>query len=184
MELLVVIVVIAILAAITIVAYNGLQDRAKNVALLSAMDASEKALRMYAANNGSYPNPTDSDAAFTNMVCLGRGYQSMANFPNTASGRSSCYNYNGTIYAATSPQLDSALSAIASEPDVSGYIARGMPAGYAVRGILYSWTPPDASNPRGTATLEYVIGGPTAQPCGRGTANFTGTYTDCRLTLN
>jgi prepilin-type N-terminal cleavage/methylation domain-containing protein len=54
-ELLVVIVVIAILAAITIVAYNGIQTRAKNSKTISATNAWIKAVKLYQADNGSYP---------------------------------------------------------------------------------------------------------------------------------
>jgi len=54
-ELLIVIVVIAILAAISIVAYNGIQDRAYNSALLSSIDSYKKAVTLYAADKGYYP---------------------------------------------------------------------------------------------------------------------------------
>ncbi len=55
-ELLIVIVVIAILAAVTIVAYNGIQDRAKNAAAQSAVSQASKKLMAYAAlNSDQYP---------------------------------------------------------------------------------------------------------------------------------
>ncbi|HEX7483861.1 MAG TPA: prepilin-type N-terminal cleavage/methylation domain-containing protein [Candidatus Saccharimonadales bacterium] len=54
-ELLIVIVVIAILAAITIVAYNGIQGRAKDSTRLSDMTAIRKALELYKTANGQYP---------------------------------------------------------------------------------------------------------------------------------
>jgi prepilin-type N-terminal cleavage/methylation domain-containing protein len=46
-ELLIVIVVIAILAAITIVAYNGIQNRSKSTQFLAAIDAYIKAAEIY-----------------------------------------------------------------------------------------------------------------------------------------
>jgi prepilin-type N-terminal cleavage/methylation domain-containing protein len=61
-ELLVVIVVIAILAAITVVAYNGIQTRAKNVKTISAATAWIKALKLYNADKGTWP---------TSGSCLG-----------------------------------------------------------------------------------------------------------------
>ena len=54
-ELLIVIVVIAILAAITIVAYNGIQTRAKNTKTLVATEQAIKLLGSYKAINGAYP---------------------------------------------------------------------------------------------------------------------------------
>ena len=55
-ELLIVIVVIAILAAITIVAYNGIQSRARDSERLSEMQHIEKAIALYFIDNGGYPN--------------------------------------------------------------------------------------------------------------------------------
>lgn len=52
-ELLIVIVVIAILAAITIVAYNGISNRAKSSAALSSAQQAGKKLATYALSNGS-----------------------------------------------------------------------------------------------------------------------------------
>lgn len=46
-ELLVVIIVISILASITVVAYNGVQKRAANSAVLAAVAATEKAVRLH-----------------------------------------------------------------------------------------------------------------------------------------
>lgn len=54
-ELLIVIVVIAILAAISIVAYNGIQERARFAAMRSDLASLNKAIKAYHAVNGSYP---------------------------------------------------------------------------------------------------------------------------------
>lgn len=54
-ELLIVIVVIAILATISIVAYNGIQQRANNSKTVTAVTAYIKALQMYKVDNGQYP---------------------------------------------------------------------------------------------------------------------------------
>ena len=54
-ELLIVIVVIAILAAISIVAYNGIQSRAKDAERQNDMGAIKKALELYYVDNSSYP---------------------------------------------------------------------------------------------------------------------------------
>jgi len=54
-ELLIVIVVIGILAAITIVAYNGIQTRGKTSAALSNATATAKKTELYNTEVGNYP---------------------------------------------------------------------------------------------------------------------------------
>jgi len=71
-ELLIVIVVIAILAAISIVAYNGIQNRAHNSELYSGVDAYHKAIKLYAVDEGTYP-ATSPAACFGGNAVLGAG---------------------------------------------------------------------------------------------------------------
>ena len=61
-ELLIVIVVIAILAAITIVAYNGIQSRSRDTKRTQDVAQIQKALELYRVKNGSYP-PTGATTA-------------------------------------------------------------------------------------------------------------------------
>lgn len=56
MELLIVIVVIGILAAITIVAYSGISERARVASISSALSQSSKKLTLYMVDNGTYPS--------------------------------------------------------------------------------------------------------------------------------
>lgn len=55
-ELLIVIVVIGILAAIVIVAYSGIQDKARTTARIVDLKNIQKVIELYYAQNGSYPN--------------------------------------------------------------------------------------------------------------------------------
>ncbi len=59
-ELLIVIVVIAILAAITALAYNGLQARAAGAALKSDLSQASKQLGLIHADEGNYPGDDSS----------------------------------------------------------------------------------------------------------------------------
>ncbi|MFZ1258489.1 MAG: prepilin-type N-terminal cleavage/methylation domain-containing protein [Candidatus Saccharimonas sp.] len=70
-ELLIVIVVIGVVATLSIVAYNGAQDRARSAQTLTAVNQWLKALQMYKAKNGAFPNVNS---------CLGANYK---------------YNYDG-----------------------------------------------------------------------------------------
>ncbi len=59
-ELLIVIVVIAILAAISIVAYNGIQARAKLTQQVAEVDRVGKAIQLWVAENGNSLNQSGS----------------------------------------------------------------------------------------------------------------------------
>lgn len=67
-ELLIVIVIIGILAAITIVAFNGVQERARASSVSSALGQANKKLSLYAVENSGYPTDlatvgvTDTDS--------------------------------------------------------------------------------------------------------------------------
>jgi prepilin-type N-terminal cleavage/methylation domain-containing protein len=67
-ELLIVIVVIGTLAAIVIVAYNGITTRARNTARVDEMEAWVHLFESYRAINGSLPTLA------TGQYCLGTGF--------------------------------------------------------------------------------------------------------------
>lgn len=79
-ELLIVVVVIAILAAITIVSYNGISQRAYNSQILSGVQQYYKAIESYKALNGRYPPTTEEQAGnvAVTLTCLGTGYTGSA----------------------------------------------------------------------------------------------------------
>ena len=62
-ELLIVVVVIAILASISVVAYNGVQQRARDSRRISDIQMINKAILSYYAVHGSYPQQTASPGA-------------------------------------------------------------------------------------------------------------------------
>ena len=69
-ELLIVIVVIAILAAITVVAYTGVQERANDSTVQSEIAASAKKLEAFNVENGRYPETSDELTATINKFAL------------------------------------------------------------------------------------------------------------------
>lgn len=66
-ELLIVIVVIAILAAVTIVAFNGVQSRSRDAARIAKIKSIAKAIELYKIDNGRYPQIQDGSG--TESVC-------------------------------------------------------------------------------------------------------------------
>lgn len=74
-ELLVVIVVIGILASITVVAYNGVQNNAYNAQIKAGVRSYYQALQVYLVQNGSYPPvPSQVTPSANDRICLGIGY--------------------------------------------------------------------------------------------------------------
>jgi prepilin-type N-terminal cleavage/methylation domain-containing protein len=74
-ELLVVIVVIGILAAISVVSYSGITQRAKTAVLQSDLNNAKTTLQLYQAEYGSYPTKLDanncpSNPKADNKYCL------------------------------------------------------------------------------------------------------------------
>lgn len=59
-ELLIVIVIIGILAAITIVAYNGIQSRSKSAKVQQDLKSMQRLVELYKAENGSYPSTSNT----------------------------------------------------------------------------------------------------------------------------
>lgn len=70
-ELLIVIVVIGILAAIVIVAYNGIQDRAKNTKYQTDATALQKGAEAVNADLGAYPSGATTAALKTSYNASG-----------------------------------------------------------------------------------------------------------------
>lgn len=75
-ELLIVIVVIAILAAIVIVAYNGITARAANVRVQTDIKSVQNLVEQYNALNGSYPSTGGLSVVRSDANCSGGTRQS------------------------------------------------------------------------------------------------------------
>ena len=97
-ELLIVIVVIGILAGITIVAYSGIQNNAKDKQVVSIIEAYAKGLQLYAPENGGV-------YASTNTLCL--------------DGSSTCWS--GTSQADSTATANTLRPIMGSLPTISPY---------------------------------------------------------------
>ncbi len=155
-ELLIVIVIIGILAAITIVAYNGIQQRARNAQVIAGVNIYNKALRSYHAVNSAYPTSTG---------CLGADYP----------GNQCWQGDSGNIMVNTT--LDSNLAgSISGKPTLATSLMSIGITNNMRAGAMYN-----ASISR----IVYYLSG-TSQPCGMSGANGVnegGVVTQCSLTL-
>jgi len=131
-ELLIVIVVIAILAAITIVAYNGVQNSAQTSAAQSAVSSGWKKLETYKVQNNSYPiSLSDAGLIAANynyrtyndgqIACLsstvdGKSYQ--INTTNSVLEYGDCINIAIDVWARTSTTLSAGIPT--DKPSISG----------------------------------------------------------------
>lgn len=132
-ELLIVIVIIAILAAITIVAYNGIQQRARNTQTISAVDAWITALKLYHAENGEYPRAYDS--------CLGESSAYKWDFAGNPSGNNQCRGTASSYYIVRSSFVNAMrpyISGTLPTPDVSSTIGTDTTSGWR-RGASYTY---------------------------------------------
>ena len=160
-ELLIVIVVIAILAAITIVAYNGIQNRAVNSQTVTEANQAVKLLKAYYATNSSYPAITNG----ANSVCVGEGF---TNYTGDANG--DCWDTKSSVVKSVDPNFNAALASIgvlnsSSKPTIP-YIST-----VSFTGPVFS-TPAETGNATGTYVVRYWVYGNT---CPVGTKTWAGT---------
>lgn len=133
-ELLIVVVVIAILAAIALVAFNGITKRATNTQIADTVGQYRKALALYKVDYGTLPlmgGPT------TAGFCLGKGYPNYDGDPegdciNDHDFDAFNFNEDNAIHTALTPYISS-LPTIQRE----GFLADG----HRFNGLLYMYDP-------------------------------------------
>lgn len=175
-ELLIVIVVIGILAAITIVAYNGIQERAKSAAIVSRAEAYIRGLKTWEADAGSMPSTPSCIAPSSYTQC------SVAYWGSVIAVNSSFMTQLATYSGVNTPTLGSYGVDINAPVD--------SPAG--LMGYINDWYG------TGKATLMYTVGpnsdcilGPLVDanhtslaPAGQKYTARTSTFTRCEVRLN
>lgn len=150
-ELLIVIVVIAILAAISIVAYNGIQERAYISKIAATVDSYVKAVHMYHAVHDQYPSTGNASG----RACLSTSGSLPAGNGFGADGCTS-----GDVDTVIDSQLNAQLSESVTSLPEAAFSPVDIGNGNLVRGIVY-W--PNADG----AFIEYYIDGNYDCPSGR-----------------
>lgn len=136
-ELLIVIVVIGILAAITIVAFNGIQERARYTTMQSDIGSVNKAIMAYKALNDSYPYPSGSTGNYYSIASSA--------FPMTLPG--------------LVPDFISTIPVIPSEPLNGNYVYIASPGGadYKLLRLMPGGTTGLPSNELTNKNLDYRV---------------------------
>lgn len=163
-ELLVVIVVIAVLASITLVSFNGIQTRAKNVARTLEVKSWEKLFELYNAANGAYPAMPDGG------YCLGSG------FPTPSGGAGpQCRYWNSTT--------SSFVSQNGNTPLMTALQTMGkLPTGD--RTPIGDWIGPYANYDTNEIRLYMILQGTSTSACPSNTTGIVWTdVVECYTTL-
>lgn len=106
-ELLIVIVVIGILAAITVVAYNGIQARTLNTVRASEAKQWQQLFMAYAAQNGQYPVINNVNQ----RACLGNGFPD-----NNSDGIGNCWDVHTSGHTSVDAVLNTQLATMGTLP--------------------------------------------------------------------
>lgn len=124
-ELLIVIVVIAILAEITVVAYNGIQNRANGTAVQSDLKSWGTQIELFRAMNGKYPIASDLTAMKLNA--------SKNSYDVSDNAFLYCADTPGTTYGIVAKSKNKTSYTISSSSTtVTTYSAGAFPQGGAI----------------------------------------------------
>jgi len=101
-ELLIVVVVIAILAAITVVSYNGIQNRTHDTAIQSDLRNFGQKVNLYSSEFNSFPTPNDLPSTGLGRLGVLATKNSYGNHYSTGGNNYNllyCYNESTKAYA-------------------------------------------------------------------------------------
>lgn len=138
-ELLIVIVVIGILAALVLGALSGVQRDARNAQTAHAIEAYKKGFVAYAQQNGAYP---------TQVGCLGQGYPGAKCWAGTVAESQALSDSLRTVMGNTLPLAGvggNATGPLYEPPGYNGYtVVDGVPTGI----IFYMIDTTSVSSPK------------------------------------
>ena len=134
-ELLVVIVVIGVLAAITIVSYTGISSKATVSALQSDLSSAKKQIALYYIDHGAYPVdldtnkcPRDSTPTTDTKYCLksssGNRFDYLLASPNSLYTLTNTNTASSTVYSITNNSSPTAISSLVAT-DPTNWLAIG-----------------------------------------------------------
>lgn len=184
-ELLIVIVIIGILAALVIAVYNGIQQRALNTSRIASAKELLKIVNAYVAQEGKYPNVSI-------QACIGSGYTDWG-----GDGTLDCHIKTSSEQH-PSVTVDFELKKVAATPKVETSEVHGTSNSY--RGYLLYRPLYVIDGQPGRSMLDYWLNG-TGQNCGipgilssvtggyasNGAVNHVANYggtTLCRVAIN
>jgi type II secretory pathway pseudopilin PulG len=177
-ELLIIIVVIGILAAITIVSYNGVQNRSKNVRAHAQARQAANVLKSYYTVYGAYP-------AFTrDRICLGSNYPDLNADGVTGDcqdgpGGVSC---SGPCVFTNTSAFDSAIASVGSFPGSSTF-QTGIAVPTSYTGPMLSKPNVGTALPVATYAVHYFQYG-TSCPDGSVSGAVYGSVVWCAIALD
>lgn len=151
-ELLVVIVIIGILAAITIVSYTGISQKATISSLQSDLTSSSQQLKLFQVDNSSYPNSiTDCPTPSAGNMCLkvsnGNSYSYGVN--NTSNPQTFCITTtNGNLSYMITPQSTPVAGGCPNYNGLVLFLDAAVSASYPGTGA--TWADLSGNNSNGT----------------------------------
>lgn len=148
-ELLVVVVVIAILASVTIVAYNGVVARANDTAVKSDLRTLHEQVEIFHINKGTYPSLaqfTSNDPAVMQVRVAKGSYAAGDSFMYCVSGDNNAFaliarSKSGILFYSSSNQstVTEASFTFSDYTDCASAGVTPTPAGVWVRSARYGW---------------------------------------------
>lgn len=159
-ELLIVIIVIGILASVTVVAYNGISQRARNASRLSTVTSAIEMVNILLINNApSAVRATLNVSSGWYRACIGTGYPDI-----NSNGQGDCASFSGSPYVSESAAFNTLMQSSVTLPNLASYPASTATDGDVVDGPYFGSAWVDSTD---MLVVEYSLEG-EAKSCDKG----------------